>query len=84
MALDAIAMQSSTLGKGDAHLANDGNPDDNYRHGSCIHTNTQDDPWWIVTFKWLVLVKEVIIVNRAACCGKLLEVLISPLYTYPI
>ena len=73
MAIDGTAMQSSTLGKYDARLAIDGNPDANYRHGSCIRTKIQDDPWWRVMFKRLVLVKEVIIVNRAHCCGKLLD-----------
>ena len=54
MAIDGIAMQSSTLGKDVARLANDGNPDANYRHGSCTRTKIQDDPWWRVSFKRLV------------------------------
>ena len=73
MAKDGTAMQSSTLGNYDARLAIDGNPDPGHLHGSCIHTLIQDDPWWIVTFKSLVLVKEVTIVNRAYCCGTLLD-----------
>ena len=81
MAIDGIAMQSSTLGKDVARLANDGNPDANYRHGSCTRTKIQDDPWWRVSFKRLVLVKEVVIVNRAHCCGELLHDFILLLYT---
>ena len=81
MATGGTAMQSSTLGKYDARLAIDGNPDANYRHGSCIRTKIQDDPWWRITFKSIVLVKEVIIVNRDRCCGKLLDGFITHFYT---
>ena len=69
-------MQSSTYmssRKSRAGLANDGNPDANYYHGSCSHTWFQTDPWWRVKFKDLVVVKEVIIVNRADYHGMLID-----------
>jgi len=70
LAIDGTAKQSSTYENSTAHRANDGNPDSNYYHGSCSHTWYETDPWWTVTFKRLVLVNEVILVNRGDCCGK--------------
>ena len=65
LAIEGIATQSSTYQNSTANQSSDGNPDGNYYHGSCSQTYPQTDPWWRVTFKGLVLVKEVIIVNRA-------------------
>ncbi|XP_078504411.1 fucolectin-1-like, partial [Lissotriton helveticus] len=33
-----------------SHASNaiDGNPDPNFSHGSCTHTEMEDDPWWRV------------------------------------
>ena len=70
LAIDGTALQSSNYKTSRAHQANDGNPDPNFNHGSCSHTWYETDPWWRVTFKRLVIVKEVIIVNRGDCCGK--------------
>ena len=71
LAIEGIATQSSNYKNSTAHQSNDGNPDANYYHGSCSHTLTETDPWWRVTFKGFVLVKEVIIVNRADYYGML-------------
>ena len=46
--------------------------------GSCTKTRREKYPWWKVTFKYYVLVKEVIIVNRGDCCGKYLDDVIFP------
>ena len=72
LAIEGIATQSSDYyHKSAAHQSNDGNPDGDYYHGSCSHTWYDTDPWWRVTFKALVLVKEVMIVNRADYYGML-------------
>ena len=72
LATEGIATQSCNYQNSTAHQSNDGNPDGDYHHGSCSsQTYPQTDPWWRVTFKGLVLVKEVIIVNRADYYGML-------------
>ena len=73
LAIEGIATQSSNYENSTAQQANDGNPDPNYHHGSCSHTRYETDPWWRVTFKRVVLVKEVIIVNRADHPGMLID-----------
>jgi len=73
LALDGIAIQSSTYQSSNAQRAIDGKPDANFHHGSCSQTSRENDPWWRVTFKRLLLVKEVTIVNRADCCGELVD-----------
>ena len=70
LALEGIASQSSQHGRGYARKAIDGNTDGNFFHGSCTHTSDNNDPWWMITFKNMILVDEVIIANRADCCGK--------------
>ena len=69
-----VATQSSTHGVGYAKRGIDGNVDGLYPHHSCSHTNVpNNDPWWKVTFKHDVLVTEVVLSNRADCCGKSLN-----------
>ena len=70
LALEGIASQSSQYGSGYARKAIDGKTDGNFSHGSCTHTSHNNDPWWMITFKNMILVNEVIIANRADCCGK--------------
>ena len=53
-----------------AERAIDGNPDAVFNKLSCTHTYAEKNPWWSVTFKYLAIVKEVTILNRADCCGK--------------
>ena len=79
IALNGTAIQVSTRAGTKPEFAIDGNVDGDMRHKSCIRTDTyQDYPWWKVTFKYEILVMEVIIVNRALCCGKLLNCVIYP------
>ena len=70
LALGGTPAQSSTYENNWARYAIDGYPQDTYIKGSCTHTNYDYDPWWKVTFKHNIHVKEVVIVNRGDCCGK--------------
>ena len=64
LALNQSATQASVFqGKG-ASLAVDGNRSRDFSQGSCIHTNTQNDPWWRVDLGASLPVAEVVIVNR--------------------
>jgi len=47
-----------------AEWAINGNTDDQYTKHSCSYTNKENEPWWKVTFKYDILVSEVLIVNR--------------------
>ena len=76
LAIEGIASQSSTYENSTAHQSNDGNPDPDYYHDSCSQTRFETDPWWRVTLKRFVLVKEVI-VNRADYYGMLTNGFIS-------
>ena len=67
------ATQSSTDSHYHARYAIDGKVDGDFRHNSCTKTDLSVDPWWKVTFQDYVLVEEVIIINRADCCGKFLS-----------
>ena len=74
IARNGTATQSSTDIYTKPEFAIDGNVDGDMRHKSCIRTDTYEDyPWWKVTFNYDIIVKEVSIVNRAVCCGKLLS-----------
>ena len=65
-----VATQSSTFEHCIPARAIDGNTNDTYKQESCTHTSKESDPWWTVTFKYDILVKTVVIVNRGECCGK--------------
>jgi len=58
------ASQSSTAFGGDASRAIDGNTDGNYNSGSVTHTDTQDDPFWIVDLKGPQDIGRIVIFNR--------------------
>ena len=74
IARQGVATQSSTHGEGYAKRGIDGNVDGDYSHNSCSHTDTpSNNPWWKVTFKHDVLVTEVVLSNRADCCGRSLK-----------
>ena len=70
LALKGIASQSSIYGTNSAQRAIDGNAGGNLHMNSCTYTGFDNNPWWMVTFKKKILVDEVIIANRADCCGK--------------
>ena len=61
-----------------AELAIDGNTHDRLDKQSCTQTNEETEPWWKVTFKNVILVKEVLIVNRGDCCGKCIFHVVFP------
>jgi hypothetical protein len=65
-----IAIASSVMSKGYPKNAIDGKPDGLFRHGSCTQTAKEYAPSWKVYFPKLLLVREVVITNRADCCGK--------------
>ncbi|KAI0213096.1 hypothetical protein LSAT2_001911 [Lamellibrachia satsuma] len=73
MALGGMASQSSTHGHYAAARAIDGNTNGDMFKQSCTHTKQTDDPWWKVTFKYMILARDVLIVNRDECCGKRLN-----------
>ncbi|KAI0208186.1 hypothetical protein LSAT2_007133 [Lamellibrachia satsuma] len=73
LAREGIATQSTTFGGYSASFAIDGNADSNFDHRSCSKTNGETRPWWMVTFKNLVLVQDVVIVNRAGEYGARLK-----------
>ena len=62
------ATQSSSINNrrytGTAELAIDENTDDNFNKFSCSRTDEEKEPWWKVTFKYDIIVSEVLIVNR--------------------
>ncbi|XP_072000068.1 fucolectin-like [Engystomops pustulosus] len=47
----------------------DGNPDTDYYHGSCFHTNTEMSPWWRVDLLESYRISYITITNRGDCCG---------------
>ena len=74
IARQGVATQTrkySLKAKGFAAYAIDGNTDGIFAKGSCMHTEPVSDPWWKVTFMDDILVTDVIITNRADCCGEL-------------
>jgi len=52
-----------------AGLAVDGNFDNNFKAGSCSHTDTQEDPWFRVDLQRRMDVDTVTVWNRGDCCG---------------
>ena len=76
-ASEGYATASSTENKGYPRSAVDGEPDGDFSHRSCTHTARQLSPWWKVTLEFDVKFREVVIVNRADCCGKLQQVAYS-------
>ena len=56
----------------------DGNPDGVFSNRSCTLTSQEWNPWWSVTLQFDVKFREVVIVNRADCCGKWSTVLVFP------
>ena len=80
LASGAIATQSTSYFNWRAPKAIDGNPDADFLHNHCSYTFYSHNPWWKLSFNRPVLVKEVTIVNRGDCCGKLHYFVFS--YTY--
>ena len=72
-----VATQSSTSSNGLAQYAIDGNLDGDFKHHSCARTSESTNPWWKVTFKDEILLHQIIITNRADCCGTFLSSVIG-------
>ena len=69
IAFDGFATQSSTYEElYPPELAIDGNLHNKLHKHSCTLTLKDYEPWWKVTFKYDILVNEVIILNRAGAC----------------
>ncbi|XP_041379652.1 uncharacterized protein LOC121392550, partial [Gigantopelta aegis] len=47
---------------------------------SCMHTQFETHPWWMVDLQMTLLVKEVYIMNRGDCCGYRLKHLYIEVY----
>ncbi|KAK0057053.1 multiple epidermal growth factor-like domains protein 11, partial [Biomphalaria pfeifferi] len=82
LALKQSTSQSSTYFDGisinmsRSSNAVDGNTDDNYYHGSCIHTDHEMNtagPTWRLNFAFPALLQGVMIYNRADCCQERLQ-----------
>ena len=65
IALGKTAYQSSVTADGSASLAVDGNTNPDYFNaGSCTHTHTELNPWWMVDLQDTVTITRVEITNR--------------------
>ncbi len=68
----AVATQSSTrVGSGgnEASFAIDGNTDGNFSDGSVTHTLDMPDSFWELQLPELSVLEEIVLFNRADCCG---------------
>uniref|UniRef100_A0A670J2C1 Fucolectin tachylectin-4 pentraxin-1 domain-containing protein n=1 Tax=Podarcis muralis TaxID=64176 RepID=A0A670J2C1_PODMU len=74
VALAGEASQSSTYSSlGVAGNAIDGSTSSNFNQGSCTHTNSENNPWWMVDLKAQYQVLHVTITNRKDCCAQRLN-----------
>ena len=73
IASQGTATQSTTKSNYSARYAIDGKADGDFNHNSCTKTHLSIEPWWKVTFEDYVLMEEVVVTNRADCCGKFLS-----------
>uniref|UniRef100_A0A670J2A7 Fucolectin tachylectin-4 pentraxin-1 domain-containing protein n=1 Tax=Podarcis muralis TaxID=64176 RepID=A0A670J2A7_PODMU len=74
VALAGEASQSSTYNSlGAAGNAIDGSTSSNFNQGSCTHTNSENNPWWMVDLKAQYHVLRVTITNRKDCCAQRLN-----------
>ncbi|XP_071096402.1 CD209 antigen-like protein 2 [Haliotis cracherodii] len=81
-ALGKPATTSSTWVSYNGSLATDGNTDGDWESESCFATNIQDSaPWWMVDLEQVITVDNVVIYNRADCCGERLQMLTVTVYT---
>ncbi|QTD37841.1 discoidin domain-containing protein [Polaribacter batillariae] len=78
--IGGTATQSSSLGNRtcpnnscSASLARDGNTSGNFSSGSVTHTNTQNNPWWLLDMEVDTTISTVVIHNRTDCCGNRLD-----------
>ncbi|XP_075117634.1 fucolectin-7-like [Leptodactylus fuscus] len=58
--------------KGHAKNAIDGNKNPEFRGGSCILTEKEEDPWWKLNLKKIYKISNVVITTRRDCCKDML------------
>lgn len=64
------AWQSSIAANGDASRAVDGNVNPDYGAGSCTHTNSGVNNWWITDMFYIRQIQTVMVFNRQDCCSE--------------
>jgi hypothetical protein len=70
LALDKMAIQSSTVVEAGAARAVDGETDGNFSHGSVTHTNLEDHAWWQVDLGIMATINSIVIWNRTDAVGE--------------
>lgn len=69
LALNGIALQSSTLHSGEANRAIDGNTNGKYSGGSVTHTENEENAYWQVTLDSEYSIGDINVYGRTdACC----------------
>jgi hypothetical protein len=66
---EGTAIQSSDYEGAGADRAKDGNTDGNYSKGSVSHTNTENNPWWLIDLGEVKDIGKIVVANRSDCCG---------------
>ena len=69
LALGKPTLQSSVVELGVSSNAVDGNRHPDYSENSCIQTDFQIEPWWMVDLQDDFYVTSVAITNRQDCCS---------------
>jgi VCBS repeat-containing protein len=69
LALAGTATQSTTAAGGVPSRAIDGNTNGNYGAGSTTHTNNSAFSWWQVQLPAVSNIEDIMLFNRADCCG---------------
>ena len=75
--LNSFATASSLLSRGHPKHAIDGNPAASFSQGSCTLTDREYEPWWRLYFGQMISGSEVVITNRADCCGKMIYYIVA-------
>ena len=70
LALGKPTKQSTTDKYGVSSKAVDGNNNTDYGVRSCTHTAPTKGNWWQVDLGSVYEIRDVVITNRADCCGK--------------
>ena len=73
LALGKPTFQSSVVEPGESSNAVDGYRHPDFQEGSCIQTDYQMSPWWIVDLQNDFYVTSVVITNRRDCCSERLR-----------
>lgn len=68
-----LTKQSSTVQDGDSDHAVDGVLESNFPRKSCMSTQTEDNPWWMVDLGGVFQIEFAAITNRHDCCQNKLQ-----------